>query len=192
MKDILHARKLATEIERQLKEKRLQAEKARQLQIEKDIKEKEAKRRALEKAKIAALIDKHRSCTLSTPDEVNILGTGINANINEKEGTEMAQPPYKKATKASQIKLSQNKGTKPNKDNLDALLGDPIVSTKKKSKKAKATGRIDNIDENDIGIYDFVFEGLPNPPDLEGMDEDTLFKLQRNVQGQLCKRDEEK
>ena len=64
MKDVLHARKLATEIERQLKEnRRLQAEKARQLQIEKDIKEKEAKRRALEKAKIAALIDKHRSCT---------------------------------------------------------------------------------------------------------------------------------
>ena len=89
----MHARKLATEIERQLKEnRRLQAEKARQLQIEKDIKEKEAKRHALEKAIIAALIDKHRSCTLSTPDEVNTLGTGINADINEKEGTEMAQP----------------------------------------------------------------------------------------------------
>ena len=104
MKDILHARKLATEIERQLKEnRRLQVQKAKQLQIEKHIKEKEAKRRAQEKAKIAALIDKHRSCTLSTPDEVNILGTGINADINEKEGTEMAQPQYKKATKASQI-----------------------------------------------------------------------------------------
>ena len=83
LKDVLHARKLATEIERQLKEnRRLQAEKARQLQIEKDIKEKEAKRHALEKAKIAALIDKHRSHTLSTPDEVNIPGTGINADIN--------------------------------------------------------------------------------------------------------------
>ena len=59
LKDVLHARKLATEIERQLKEnRRLQAEKAKQLQIEKDLKEKEAKRRALEKAKIAALIDK--------------------------------------------------------------------------------------------------------------------------------------
>ena len=105
MKDVLHARKLTTEIERQLKEnRRLQAEKARQLQIEKDIKEKEAKRCALEKTKIAALIDKHRSHTPSTPDEVNIPGTGINADINEKEGTEMAQPPYKKATKASQIK----------------------------------------------------------------------------------------
>ena len=102
---------------------RLQAEKARQLQIEKDIKEKEAKRQALEKAKIAALIDKHRLCTLSTPDEVK-LGTGINADTNEKEATEMVQPPYKKATKASQIKSSQNKGTKPNKDMQDALLGD--------------------------------------------------------------------
>ena len=55
LKDVLHARKIATEIERQLKEnRRLQAEKARQLQMEKDIKEKEGKRRALKKAKIAA------------------------------------------------------------------------------------------------------------------------------------------
>ena len=52
----------------------------------------------------------------------------------------MAQPPYKKATKASQIKSSHNKGTKPNKDMPDALLGDPIVNTKKNTKKTKATG----------------------------------------------------
>ena len=97
LKDVLHARKLATEIERQLKENRkLQAEKAGQLQIEKDLKEKEAKRRALEKAKIAALIDKHRPRTPSTPDGVNIPGKGINADINDKEGTKMVQPPYRK------------------------------------------------------------------------------------------------
>ena len=102
LKDVLHARKLATEIERQLKENRtVQAEKARQLQIDKDLKEKEAKRHTLEKAKIAALIDKHRSRTPSTPDEINIPGTGNNADINDKEGTEMVQPPYKKATKAN-------------------------------------------------------------------------------------------
>ena len=137
----MHARKLATEIERKLKgNRKLQAEKARQSQIEKDLKEKEAKRRALEKAKISALIDKHRPRTPNTPDEVNIPGTGINANINDKEGTKMAQPPYKKASKASQIKSSHNKGTKPNKDMLDALLGDPIVNTKKNTEKAKATG----------------------------------------------------
>ena len=141
MKDILHARKVATEIERQLKEnKRLQAEKARQLQIEQDIEEKEAKRRALEKAKIAALIDKHRLHTPSTPDKVNKLGTGNNVDTNEKEGTEKAQPSYKKATKASQIKSSQNKGTKPNKDMTDALLGDPIVNAKRLQKRSRQQG----------------------------------------------------
>ena len=151
MKDVLHARKLATEIERKLKENRnLQSEKARQLQIEKDLKEKEAKRCALEKAKISALIDKHRPHTSHTPNDVNILGTGINADINDIEGTEKAQPPYKKATKASQIKSSHNKGTEPNKDILDALLGDPIVNTKKNTKKAKATEQTDKINENDI------------------------------------------
>ena len=141
LKDVLHARKVATEIKRQLKEnRRLQAEKARQLQMGKDIKEKEAKRHALEKAKIVALIAKHRSCTPNTPDKVNKLGTGINANTNEKQGTEKVHPQYKKATKASQIKTSQNKGTNPDKDTQDALLGYLIINAKKNMKKAKATG----------------------------------------------------
>ena len=143
------------------------------------------------KAKITALIDKHRSCTPSTPDKVNKLGTGINADTNEKQGTEKVQPQYKKATKASQIKSSQNKGTNPDKDMQDVLLGDLIVNTKKNTKKAKATGQTDSIGINDIGIYEFVFEGLPNPPDLEGMDEDRLFELQRNVQEQEIKKEKE-
>ena len=74
----------------------------------------------------------------------------------------------------------------------DALLGDPIVNTKKNTKKAKATGQTDSIGVNDIEIYEFVFEGLPNLPDLEDVDEDRLFELQRNVQEQLQKRDEER
>ena len=116
LKDVLRARKVVTEIERQLKEnRRLQAEKARQLQIEKDIKEKEAKRCTLEKAKIAAVIDKHRLRTPSTPDEVDKSGTGINADTNEKEETEKVQPQYKKATKASQIKSSQKRVQNPTK-----------------------------------------------------------------------------
>ena len=46
MKEVLHDRKIATETERQLKEKeakRLALEKAKRLQTEKDIKEKEVK-----------------------------------------------------------------------------------------------------------------------------------------------------
>ena len=115
-------------------------EKAKQLQIEKDMKENEDKRFALEKAKIEALIEKHRPRTPKTPDEVNTSGTGKNTNIDGQEGTEKVKLPYKKATKDSQIKTSQKKGDKANKGNLDTLLGDPMVNTKTGTYKAKEKG----------------------------------------------------
>ena len=132
-------RKRATETERQLKEKeakRLALENVKRLQIEKDIKEKEAKRLALGKAQIEALIEKHKPCMPKTPDEVNTSGTGKNANIEGKERTKKGKPSHKKAKKASQIKSSQNKGDKAKKGNLDTLLGDPMVNTKKGTYKA--------------------------------------------------------
>ena len=118
-------------------------EKAKQLQIEKDMKEKETKRLALEKAQIEALIEKHRPHTLKTPDKVNTSGTGKNANIDDVEGTKKGKPRNKKATKASQIKTSQNKGDKANKGNPDTLLGDPMVNTKTGTYKAKEKGQKD-------------------------------------------------
>ena len=132
----------------------------------------ETKRLALEKAQIEALIEKYRPHTLKTPDEVNTLGRGKNANIDGLKGTEKEKPPYKKATKASRIKTSQNKGDKSNKGNLDTLLDDPMVNTKKGTYKAKEKGQKDTVGINDVGIFEFIFEGLPNPPELEGMDED--------------------
>ena len=123
---------------------------------------------------------------------MNTLDTGKNANIDGKEGTEKGKPPHKKATKASQIKMSQNKGDKSHKGKSDTLLGDPMVNTKNSINKAKATEQKDTIGIDDIGIFEFIFEGLPNPPDLEGIDEDRLFELQNAVQEQLCKRDEER
>ena len=83
-------RKSATEIERQSREKeakRLVLEKAKRIQTQKDMKDKEAKTLALEKAQIEALIEKHRPHTPKTPDEVNTVGTGKNANIDGQEGT---------------------------------------------------------------------------------------------------------
>ena len=110
--------------------KRLALEKAKQLQTEKYMKDKETKRKASEKAKIEALIEKHRPCTLKTPDEVSTSGTGKSANTDGQEGTEKVKSPDKKATKVSQIKTSQKKGEKANKGNPDTLLGDPMVNTK--------------------------------------------------------------
>ena len=54
-------------------------EKAKRIQGQNDTKDIEAKRYTIEKAKIVALIQKHRPHTPKTPDEVSKLGTGKNA-----------------------------------------------------------------------------------------------------------------
>ena len=61
-----------------------------------NIKEKEAKRLALQKAQIEALIKKHKPCTPKAPDKVNTLGTGKNANIDGKEGPKNEKPHTKR------------------------------------------------------------------------------------------------
>ena len=123
---------------------------------------------------------------------MNTMGIGKNAKTNGQKGIEKDKPPHKKATKASQIKTSQNKGDKANKGKLDTLLGDPMVNTKVYTHKAKEKGQNDKVGINDIGIFEFIFHGLPNPPDLEGVHEDRLRELQNTVQEQLHQRDEER
>ena len=175
--------------------KRLVLEKVKRIQGQNDSKNIEAKRHMIEKAKIEALIEKHRLRTLKTPDEVNKSGTGKNAIEKGQEGTGKGKPPYKKATKDIQIKKSRKKGTEATnaeKGKADTLLGDPVASTATGIKKAKDKGQKDKIGIDDIGIFEFIFKGLPEPPELEGIDEDRLKKLQNAVQEQLCKRDEER
>ena len=58
--------------------------------------------------------------------------------------------------------------------------------------KAKEKEQKDKIGVDDIGIFEFIFHGLPNPPELEGVDEDRLRELQNAIQEQLCQRDEER
>ena len=161
----------------------------------KQYKEKEAKRLVLEKAKIEALIEKYRLRTLKTPDEVSTLGTGKNAKVNGQEETKKGKPPYKKVTKDIQIKKSCKKGTEAEngeKDKPDTLLGDRVANTTTGIAKAKEKGQKDKIGIDDIGVFEFIFQGLPEPPELEGIDEDRLRELQNAVQEQLCQRDEER
>ena len=112
-------------------------EKAKRIQGQNVTKDIEAKRYTIEKAKIEALIEKHRPCTPKTPDEVSKSGTGKNA---KDEGTEKGKPPYKKATKDIQIKKSCKKETEAvnaKKGKTDTLLGDPVVNTTTGTDKAK-------------------------------------------------------
>ena len=170
-------------------------EKAKRIQGQNDSRNTEAKRHMIEKAKIEALIEKHRLCTPKTPDKVNKLGTGKNAIEKGQEGTSKGKPPYKKATKDIQIKKFCKKGTEATNAKIgktDTLLGDPMANTATGITNGKEKGQKDKTDIDDIGIFEFIFKGLPEPPELEGVDEDRLRDLQNAVQEQLHKRDEER
>ena len=159
------------------------------------MKDKEAKRLAIEKAQIEALIEKHRPRTWKTPDEVSRLGTSKKAKVDGQEGTKKKKSPYKKATKDIQIKKSCKKGEEAKnakRGNPDTLLGDLVANTATGTEKAKENGQKDKIGIDDIGIFEFIFYGLPEPPELEGIDEDRLRELQNAIQEQLCQRDEER
>ena len=60
------------------------------------------------------------------------------------------------------------------------------------TEKEKGKGQKDKISIDDIGIFDFIFTGLPEPPELEGIDEDRFRDLQNAIQEQLHERDEER
>ena len=148
------------------------------------MKEKEANRLAIEKAQIEALIEKHRPCTPKTPDEVSRLGTGKNAKVDGQEGNKMEKPPYKKATMDIQIKMSHKKGKEAEnaeRGNTYTLLGDPLANTTKGTEQ----GQKDKMGIDNIGIFGFIFHGLPDLPELEGVDEDRLRELQNAIQEQL-------
>ena len=175
--------------------KRLVPEKVKRIQWQNDSKNIEAKRHMKEKAKIEALIERHRLHTPKTPDEVNKSGTGKNAIEKGQEGTSKGKPQYKKATKDIQIKKSHKKGTEATNaetGKADTLLGDPMANTATGIENKKGKGQKDKIDIDDIGIFEFIFKGLPELPELEGIDEDRLRDLQNAIQEQLCKRDEER
>ena len=97
----------------------------------------------IEKAKIEALIEKHRPPTPKTPDEVSKLGTGKNAKDKGQEGTEKGKPPYKKATKDIQIKKSCKKGIEAEnaeKNKPGDLVANTTTGTAKAKEKKKAKG----------------------------------------------------
>ena len=57
--------------------------------------------------------------------------------------------------------------------------------------KAKAKGQKDKIGINDIGIFEFIFRGLPEPPELEGIDEENYKMPYRNNYAKETKKERE-
>ena len=123
---------------------------------------------------------------------MNTSGTGKNPKIDGQEGTGKGKPQYKKATKDIQIKRSCKKGIEAEKGKPDTLLGDLVANTAAGIAKEKGKGQKDKIGIDDIGVFEFVFQGLTEPPELEGVDEDRLRELQNAIKEQLHQRDEER
>ena len=126
---------------------------------------------------------------------MNKSGTDKNATEKKQEGAKKGKPPYKNAAKDIQIKKSHKKGmeaTNAKTGKEDTLLGDPVAKTTTGIEKEKGKGQKDKVSIDDIGIFEFVFKGLPELPELEGVDKDRLRDLQNAVQEQLRKRDEDR
>ena len=69
----------------------------------------------------------------------------------------------------------------------EPLLGDPLPGSQATS---GTKGQKPGIGK--IGIYEFLIEGKLNPPDLEGIEEEQLIQIQKNIQDKLKQRDEER
>ena len=143
-----------------------------------------AKDRKAEKAKTQAALQAHTRATKASRDNPDI--KIIDDAATGKDSTvDVHIPPqsHGKVKYPSQIKISSKYRTA----STEASLGNPIPGSQA---TAKVNGLLSNSD--DIGIYEFLIEGAPNPPDLEGINEDPLLQIKQNIQDKVKQRDEER
>ena len=94
-----------------------------------------------------------------------------NATTGEDSTVDVHLPPRSswKAKHPSQIKISLKHATAI----AEPSIGDPLPGSQA---TVKVNG--DMSDPGDIDIHEFLIEGAPNPPDLEGIEEDQLLEIQ--------------
>ena len=143
-----------------------------------------AKDRKAEKANAQAALQASTRATKASKDTQDIKITD-NAATGEDSTVDVHLPPHSsgKAKYISQIKISSKDRTAITEPSLD----NPLPGSRA---TAKVNGHMSN--SGVIGIYEFLIEGAPNPPDLEGIEEDQLLQIQQNIQDKLKKRDEER
>ena len=69
----------------------------------------------------------------------------------------------------------------------EPLLGDLLPGSQATTKMQGHKPQLGN-----IGVYQFLIEGEPNPPDLEGIEEEQLMQIQWSIQDKLKQRDKER
>ena len=126
----------------------------------------------------------HTWATKASKDKQDIKMTD-DAATGKDSTVDVHLPPHShgKAKYPSQIEISSKYRTAI----AEPLLGNPLPGSQA---NVKVNGN--KPDSGDIGIYEFLIEGAPNPPDLEGIEEDQLLQIQQNIQDKLKQRDEER
>ena len=101
--------------------------------------------------------------------------TGVDSTDNAATGkdstVDVHLPPHSsgKVKHPSQIKTSL-KHTTP--------MAEPSITNPLPDDQATLKAKGHTPDLADIGIYEFLIQGAPNPPDLEGVEEDQLLEIQ--------------
>ena len=143
-----------------------------------------AKDRKIGKANAQTALQASTRATKASKDTQDVKMTD-NATTGEDSMVDVHLPPHSsgKAKHPSQIKISSKHRTAI----TEPSLGDPLPDS-------QATVRVNGHmpDSDDIGISEFLTEGAPSPPDLEGIEEDQLLQIQQNIQDKLKQRDEER
>ena len=141
-----------------------------------------AKDRDAEKANGQVALQAHTRASKASKDNQDITMTD-DAATHEDSTEDVHLPPHPrgKAKYPSQIKTSSKYRTV----HTEPLLGNPLPGSQS---TMKVHGH--KLDSGDIGIYKFLIEDAPNPPDLEGINEYQLIKIQQNIQDKLKQREE--
>ena len=107
----------------------------------------------------------------NTDDATTSDGNMDNAITAEVGTGYVPLPPHSsgKAKHPSQIKTSSNHTT----TIAEPSTGDPLLDSQA---MVKASGH--TLDLGDVGIYEFLIQVAPNPPELEGIEEDQLLEIQ--------------
>ena len=135
-----------------------------------------AKNRDAEKANTHAALQAHTRASKALKDNKDIK---MSDDAISTEDLHLSPHPCGKAKYPSQIKTSSKYRTVC----TESLLGNPFPGS-------QATMKVHGHkpDSGDIGMYEFLIEGAPNPPDLEGIEEDQLLQIQHNIQDKLKKK----
>ena len=120
-------------------------------------------------------------------DNTDYAATGEDNTDNAAPGEDSTVPVHlpphssEKAKHPIQIKTSSKHTTAI----AEPSIGDPLPDSQT---TVKVSGHM--LELGDIGIYEFLIQGTPNPPDLEGIEQDQLLEIQQNIQDKLKQRDE--